>query len=179
MFDLMNPGTLLCTFKTWYLGACIYSVLEDNPVLHYHTLLEGKEGALITKLTTGRCSSWNKAQQRNQNRHKQTDKLVWVLLRWTWTQYKQAVWAFSVSPGGVRGEASVESKDVMFLCSFHGDGIDIYIPEYCLSASCQFVSDMKVCSKAGLVPLTLCSSFSANISSLTEDIMISLYIKSS
>lgn len=72
MFDLMNPGTLLSTFKTWYRGTSIYSVLEDNPVLHCHTLLERKEGALITKLTTARCSSWNKAQQRNQNRHKQT-----------------------------------------------------------------------------------------------------------
>lgn len=172
MFDLMNPGTLLSTFKTWYRGTSIYSVLEDNPVLHCHTLLERKEGALITKLTTARCSSWNKAQQRNQNRHKQAE--CGSFLRWTWTQYEQAVWALSVLPGGVKG-----SKDVMFenvfLCSFHGDGIDIYIPEYCLSASCQFVSDMKVCSKAGLVPLMqqfLCKRLQFNRT-------ISLYIKSS
>lgn len=101
MFDLMNPGTLLSTFKTWYRGTSIYSVLEDNPVLHCHTLLERKEGALITKLTTARCSSWNKAQQRNQNRHKQAE--CGSFLRWTWTQYEQAVWALSVLPGGVKG----------------------------------------------------------------------------
>lgn len=174
----LNPGTLLSTFKTWYRGTCIYSVLEDNPVLHCHTLLERKEGALITKLTTARCRSWNKAQQRNQNRHKQTDSLCEFFKVDLDTIRTGCVGVLCLAWRGERRKSRLNPKTSCLKMCFCAVSMVTVLTFISLSTVCQQAVSLFLTWRCAVRPgwFLSCSSFSANVSSLTERYLFTLKV---